>query len=70
MLLLLGGMVVPLAKLPSALASVAEVLPAGALSQATHGALGPGGVPGSAWLVLAAWAMAAPVVAAWRFRWE
>ncbi len=69
-LLLLGGMIVPLAKLPSALASLAEVLPAGALSEATHGALGSGGVPTSAWVVLLAWAVAGPALAAWRFRWE
>jgi ABC-2 type transport system permease protein len=70
-LLLLGGMVVPLSKLPSGLAAVAKVLPAGALSQATHGALGSGGhVPSSAWLVLLGWAVVAPALGAWRFRWE
>jgi len=70
-LLLLGGMVVPLAKLPSGLEWIAKGLPAGALSQATHGALGAGGsVPTSAWLVLLAWAVVAPALGAWRFRWE
>jgi ABC-2 type transport system permease protein len=68
-LLLVGGMIVPLEEL-GGLEPVAKVLPAGALSQAVHGALEGTGVPGSAWLVLAAWAVIAPVVAAWRFRWD
>jgi ABC-2 type transport system permease protein len=70
-LLLLGGMIVPLAKLPSALADVAKVLPADALAAGLHGALGAGsGVPAMSWVVLAAWAAAAPVAAALSFRWE
>ena len=71
LLLLLGGMVVPLSKLPSGLRAVARALPAAALSDALHGALAAGHhVPGRAWLVLLAWAVAAPVVAAVTFRWE
>jgi len=69
-LLLLGGMIVPLSKLPKALAWFAKALPAGALSQATHGSLAGRGVPTSAWLVLLAWAVVAPALGAWRFRWE
>jgi ABC-2 type transport system permease protein len=70
-LLLLGGMVFPLSELPGGLRQVAEALPAGALSQALHGSLGAGaGVPLHAWLVLAAWAVAAPLAAARTFRWE
>jgi ABC-2 type transport system permease protein len=79
-LLLLGGMVVPLSKLPAGLRAVARALPAAALSDALHAALGgaaaaassgvSAGVPGRAWLVLAAWAVAAPVAAALAFRWE
>ena len=69
-LLLLGGMVVPLAELPSALRGVARVLPAAALSDALHAALGSTAVPGRAWVVLAAWAVAAPIAAAATFRWE
>jgi ABC-2 type transport system permease protein len=68
-LLLMGGMVVPLDKL-GALEPVAKLLPSGALSEATHGALGGTGVPGSAWVVLIVWAVAAPLVAARLFRWE
>ncbi|HUR18721.1 MAG TPA: ABC transporter permease [Acidimicrobiales bacterium] len=70
-LLLLGGMVVPIGKLPGGLRAVARALPAGALSDALHGALAPvASVPGRAWIVLAAWAVAAPVAAALTFRWE
>ena len=70
-LLLLGGMIVPLSKLPSGLASFAKLLPAAALSSALHATLGSGGsVPTESWVVLAVWAVAAPVGAALTFRWE
>jgi ABC-2 type transport system permease protein len=70
-LLLLGGMVFPLDRLPGALRAVAELLPAAALSTALDGALGASAsVPGKAWLVLLAWAAAAPALAAATFRWE
>jgi len=71
LLLLLGGMVFPLSKLPSGLRQVAQALPAGALSDVLHNSLTAGAtVPGRAWLVLAAWAVAAPLAAATFFRWE
>jgi ABC-2 type transport system permease protein len=71
LLLLLGGMVFPLDKLPGGLRAVARALPAGALSDALHGALTAGGtVPARAWIVLAVWAVATPAVAARTFRWE
>jgi ABC-2 type transport system permease protein len=71
LLLLLGGMVVPIAKLPGALQAVARALPAGALSDALHRALGGGHVSGwGYWCVLAGWAVAAPLLAALTFRWE
>ena len=69
-LLLLGGMVVPLTRLPDALRAVARVLPAAALSDVLHAAFGPGAIPGRAWLVLVTWAVAAPLAAALTFRWE
>jgi len=70
-LLLLGGMVIPLSKLPSGLRAVAEALPAAALSQVLHGSLTEGAsIPGRAWVVLVIWAVAAPLVAARTFRWE
>jgi ABC-2 type transport system permease protein len=71
LLLLLGGMVIPLSKLPSGLRVAARALPAAAISDALHGALSTGGsVPARAWVVLAVWAVAAPLAAALTFRWE
>ena len=71
LLLLLGGMVVPLSELPDALRSAAQALPAAALSDALHGALSAtADVPGRAWIVLVAWALAAPVAAGFFFSWD
>lgn len=69
-LMLLSGMVIPVDELPGPIQSVARVLPSGALAEVFHGAIGGTGVPGRAWLVLAAWAVAAPLVAARTFRWH
>jgi ABC-2 type transport system permease protein len=70
-LLLLGGMVVPLDRLPAALETAARLLPTAALTEAIAGALSTTvEVPGRAWLVLLAWAVVAPVLAARWFRWE
>ena len=70
-LLLLGGMLIPLAKLPHWLADLSRLLPAAALSEALHDTLGRGvAVSTRDWVVLAVWAVAAPVVAALTFRWE
>ncbi|HSZ37209.1 MAG TPA: ABC transporter permease [Acidimicrobiales bacterium] len=70
-LLLLGGMIVPLGKLGGGLADFAKLLPAAALSSALHASLGSGAtVPAESWIVLAVWAVAAPVAAALTFRWE
>ena len=69
-LLLLGGMVIPVAELPGGLRALARGLPAAALSDVLHAASTAASVPGRAWLVLAAWAVAAPVAAAATFRWE
>lgn len=70
-LLLLGGMVVPLAKLPGPVQAVARALPAAELADGLHAVLGTGSdVPGRAWLVLLAWAVIAPAAAARWFRWE
>lgn len=70
-LLLFGGMVIPLDELPGPLAGVARLLPAGALSDVLQHALRDG-APGmtTAWLVLVVWALAAPLLAARVFRWE
>jgi ABC-2 type transport system permease protein len=70
-LLLLGGMVFPLDRLPGALRAVARLLPAAALSEALGAALSsPASAPGRAWLVLLAWAVAGPLLAARAFRWD
>ncbi len=69
-LLLIGGVVFPLGKL-GGFADFARVLPAAALSDVLHPALGTGAAtPVEGWAVLAAWAVVAPVVAAATFRWE
>jgi ABC-2 type transport system permease protein len=70
LLLLLGGMVIPLASLPAALREVARLLPAAALSDALRAALAGVAVPDRAWAVLIAWAIAAPLAAAATFKWE
>jgi len=71
LLLLVSGMLAPLSKLPGGLQSVAKALPAAALADALHRALGLGAaVSGWSWSVLAVWAVAAPLVAAATFRWE
>jgi len=69
-LLLLGGMVIPVGELPGALRAVARALPAAALSDVLHAASTAAAVPGRAWVVLAVWAVAAPLAAAATFRWE
>ena len=69
-LLLLSGMVIPLEELPGPVRSVARALPSGALAEAVRGTLSSAATPGRAWVVLAAWAVAAPVLATRLFRWE
>jgi ABC-2 type transport system permease protein len=70
-LLLLGGMIVPLSELPAALRIIAELLPAAALADALAQSLTAGGsVPARDWIVLTVWAIAAPLAAARFFRWE
>ena len=70
-LLLLGGMIVPLGKLPGAVAAVARALPAAALADALHASLGLGhAVPAEAWVTLGVWAIGASALAALSFRWE
>ena len=70
-LLLLGGMVIPFAKLPGQVAAVAKALPSGALADVLRQTLAHGGVrPGTSWLILGAWAIVAPAAATRLFRWE
>ncbi len=70
-LLLTGGMVIPLEELPGAVATVARALPAAPLAEVLTGSLGVGGpVESWAWISLTAWAVLAPLAAALWFRWE
>jgi ABC-2 type transport system permease protein len=70
-LLLLGGMVIPFSKLPDGVRAVAHALPSGALADVLRETLGGNGTqPGTSWLVLGIWAVAAPLVAAATFRWD
>ena len=70
-LLLLGGMVIPFDELPGVLADVSPYLPSGALADVVRDALvGSSTQAGTSWIVLGAWAVGAPVLAALTFRWE
>lgn len=70
-LLLLGGMVFSLSRLPAGLRDLAQLLPSAALSQILFHSLGSAaGTVLKEWVVLGCWAVAAPVVASLAFRWE
>lgn len=69
--LLLSGAVLPLDHLPGALQPLARLLPAAALTESLRAALaGADLFPTAALAVLAAWAVATPLLAARTFRWE
>ncbi|MGE7436591.1 MULTISPECIES: ABC transporter permease [Kitasatospora] len=71
LLLLAGGVVVPLAKFPAAIRSALELLPISALSDGLRSVLQYGsGVPWSDLGVLAVWAALGLAAAARFFRWE
>jgi ABC-2 type transport system permease protein len=70
-LLLLGGMVIPFAKLPGAIRAVAHALPSGALADVLRDTLSNAGThPARSWIVLCVWAAATPLLAARLFRWD
>jgi ABC-2 type transport system permease protein len=70
-LLFLGGMAYPLAKLPEPIETFAKALPAAALSETVRAVLSPGrSFPTGELVVLLVWAVAAPLAAARWFRWE
>ena len=70
-LLLLGGIMFPLAELPSALQTMARILPSGALADVLRESItGAGIAPGSSWAVLLVWAVVAQISAARLFRWS
>jgi ABC-2 type transport system permease protein len=69
--MVVGGIVLPVERLPGAVASVAEALPAAALTRTLS--IGLGAATGDATeplLILAGWAIALAVLAARRFRWD
>ncbi len=71
LLLLLGGMIIPLDELPGPLEAIGRILPSGALSDLMHETLNNAGdKPVMSAIVLAAWALVAPLVAARTFRWS
>jgi len=70
-LLLLGGMIIPFSEMPSALGWIGEATPAGALSTVMQSCLRDGAPgAGTAWVVLAVWAVVLPAAAVRLFRWE
>lgn len=70
LLLLFGGIIVPVDHFPSGLQTLVNALPATALSDICRGALDGTGIPVRAWVVLIVWAVVSPAVAARVFRWE
>ncbi|MFN8630104.1 MAG: ABC transporter permease [Chloroflexota bacterium] len=69
--LVIGGVIMPLDKLPSTVAAASALLPPAALTKAL--AIGLGGVAGDATesvVVLAAWAVLVAGLAARKFRWD
>ena len=69
-LLLLGGMIIPRDSLPGALGSAAAALPSTALADLLRTSFAGSGAVASPLIVLAAWGVLAPAVAARRFRWS
>jgi len=69
--LLLGGGILPLSHLPPALAAIAQILPAAALTQALQATMANNApFPGVALLTLVIWAVVILLVAVRIFRWE
>jgi len=70
-LLLIGGIMFPLDSLPNWLQVPAQLLPSSALADLMRGALTETSLNGgTAWIVLAVWALVAPATAAKFFRWQ
>lgn len=70
-LLLLGGLLFPLERLPAFLEAVGRATPTHALADILADSLmSAGHHTGTSWLVLGAWAIAMPAVAARTFRWN
>ena len=70
-LLLAGGIAIPLSVLPGPIAATAQWLPSGALAEALRATMVQGGLPGAQpVLVLVGWAVLAGLVAARTVRWR
>lgn len=71
LLLLVGGIIIPISHLGPWLTGLATLLPSTALADVLRGVLGTGSLtPELSWGVLIAWAVLAPLAAARTFRWE
>lgn len=70
LLLLLGGMIIPRDSLPGFLGDVALALPSTALADGLRASLNGSGQLLQPLLILGAWAVVAPLVAARRFHWS
>lgn len=69
-LLGIGDVIVPLDRLPNAVAGISSWLPAAPLAAAFRWATGGDPAGAASWVALAAWAVLAPVAAARLFTWE
>lgn len=69
-LIMIGGVILPLDRLPSPIAAVAGVLPASALAELFRAGLAGGADTTGPVIVLAIWGIAAAGVAIRTFRWE
>jgi ABC-2 type transport system permease protein len=70
LLLLFGGIVIPLEELPAALANVGPYLPSAALADLLRAALAGGPPPVSSAAILTVWAVGALSLTVLTFRWE
>jgi ABC-2 type transport system permease protein len=71
LLLLLGGVIFPLDELPEPLQNIGKLLPSGALADVLRGAITDTAAYGqNSWIVLACWALLAPLTATKFFRWS
>lgn len=70
LLLLLGGMIIPRDSLPGFLSTAASALPSTALADLLRATLNGSGALAQPFIVLAAWGVLTPAVAAKRFRWS
>jgi ABC-2 type transport system permease protein len=68
--MVVGGVLVPVAQLPEPLSTIAAWLPPAALTAALGGALGSVPIEGTAWLILLVWSAVAVGLAVRTFHWD